>query len=57
MAKKNANGRKPSGAAGIAVVEDPPEMDPSSEDAGRKLSLKYHTTPIEAMIIPLRPKG
>lgn len=27
MAKKQSNGRKPSGAAGIATIEDAPELD------------------------------
>lgn len=35
MAKKNVNGRKPSGAAGIAVIDDPVEVTEALEAASR----------------------
>ncbi len=35
MAKKNLNGRKSNGAAGIAVIEDPAELNQAPETAGR----------------------
>ncbi len=35
MAKKNSNGRKLGGTAGIAVIEDPAEMMPEAEAVER----------------------
>ena len=35
MAKKNTNGRKTGGAAGIAVIEDPSELNEAAEAVGR----------------------
>ena len=34
MAKKQTNGRKPSGAAVIATIEDAPELDVDTADVG-----------------------
>jgi hypothetical protein len=34
MAKRNLNGRKSSGTAGIAVIEDPAETEHEVEDVG-----------------------
>lgn len=34
MVKRNTNGRKSSGTAGIAVIEDPAEMEHEVEDVG-----------------------
>ncbi len=35
MAKKNANGRKSGGAAGIAIIAEPGELDQASEAVSR----------------------
>lgn len=35
MAKKQSNGRKPSGAAGIATIEDTPELDQGIGEVGQ----------------------
>ena len=48
MAKKNANGRKPSGAAGIAIIEDDAELNSAPEAAGRSTN--------ESETIPSKPK-
>ena len=37
MAKKNANGRKSGGAAGIAIIEDPAEHTHAPEGVGRAI--------------------
>jgi hypothetical protein len=34
MAKKQANGRKPSGAAGMATIEEAPELDRDAAEVG-----------------------
>ncbi|MGE3407537.1 MAG: hypothetical protein AB7I37_12030 [Pirellulales bacterium] len=48
MAKKNANGRKPSGAAGIAIIEDDAELHSVPEAAARATN--------EVETIPSKPK-
>ena len=48
MAKKNLNGRKPRGAAGIATIEDSAELNQDPEAAGR--------TTREAETTPSKPK-
>jgi len=35
MVKRNLNGRKSSGTAGIAVIEDPAEMEHEVQDVGQ----------------------
>ncbi len=36
MAKRNLNGRKSYGTAGIAVIEDPAELEQAVEDTARR---------------------